>query len=80
MSIHASGQMYPEIIYILSQNKSYVRAIDFGEHLVYSKPSASGAKQCYELKQPCMKSETPPLMIHWITSGGACSAVIRSGG
>lgn len=43
MSIHESGQMYLESIYILSQNKSYVRAIDVGEHLGYSKPSVSRA-------------------------------------
>ena len=43
MSIHESGQMYLETIYILSQNKSYVRAIDVGEHLGYSKPSVSRA-------------------------------------
>ena len=43
MSIHESGQMYLETIYILSQTKSYVRAIDVGEHLGYSKPSVSPA-------------------------------------
>ena len=43
MSIHESGQMYLETIYILSQNKSYVRDIDVGEHLGYSKPSVSRA-------------------------------------
>ena len=43
MSIHESGRMYLETIYILSQNKSYVRAIDVGEHLGYSKPSVSRA-------------------------------------
>ena len=43
MSIHESGQMYLETIYILSQTKSYVRAIDVGEHLGYSKPSVSRA-------------------------------------
>ncbi len=43
MSIHESGQMYLETIYILSQNKSYVRAIDVGEQLGYSKPSVSRA-------------------------------------
>ena len=43
MSIHESGQMYLETIFILSQNKSYVRAIDVGEHLGYSKPSVSRA-------------------------------------
>ena len=43
MSIHESGQMYLETIYIFSQNKSYVRAIDVGGHLGYSKPSVSRA-------------------------------------
>ena len=43
MSIHESGQMYLETIYILSQNKSQVRAIDVGGHLGYSKPSVSRA-------------------------------------
>ena len=43
MSIHESGQMYLETIYILSQNKSYVRAIDVGGHLGDSKPSVSRA-------------------------------------
>ena len=43
MSIHESGQMYLETIYILSQTKSYVRAIDVGEYLGYSKPSVSRA-------------------------------------
>ena len=43
MSNHESGQMYLETIYILSQNKSYVRAIDVGGHLGYSKPSVSRA-------------------------------------
>lgn len=43
MPIHESGQMYLETIYILSQNKNYVRAIDVGEQLGYSKPSVSRA-------------------------------------
>lgn len=43
MSIHESGQMYLETIYILSQKKAYVRAIDVGEYLGYSKPSVSRA-------------------------------------
>ena len=41
MSIHESGQMYLETIYVLSQKKAYVRAIDVGEELGYSKPSVS---------------------------------------
>ena len=43
MSLHESGQMYLEAIYILSQNSPHVRAIDVGEHLGYSKPSVSRA-------------------------------------
>ncbi len=43
MSLHESGQMYLEAIYILSQRSPYVRAIDVGEHLGYSKPSVSRA-------------------------------------
>ena len=30
MAIHESGQMYLETIYILSQNSTFVRAIDVG--------------------------------------------------
>ena len=43
MSLHESGQMYLEAIYILSQRSPHVRAIDVGEHLGYSKPSVSRA-------------------------------------
>ena len=43
MSLHESGQMYLEAIYILSQTTPNVRAIDVGEHLGYSKPSVSRA-------------------------------------
>ena len=43
MSIYESGQMYLETIYILSLSKNYIRAIDVGEHLGYSKPSVSRA-------------------------------------
>ena len=43
MSLHESGQMYLETIYVLSQKSSCVRAIDVGEHLGYSKPSVSRA-------------------------------------
>ncbi len=39
MPIHESGQMYLETIYILSQKSTYVRAIDVGEQLGFSKPS-----------------------------------------
>lgn len=43
MPIHESGQMYLETIYILSQKSAYVRAIDVGEQLGFSKPSVSRA-------------------------------------
>ena len=43
MAIHESGQMYLETIYILMQTKSFVRAIDVGEQMGYSKPSVSRA-------------------------------------
>ena len=43
MNIHESGQMYLETIYVLSKEKSLVRAIDVGEHMGYSKPSVSRA-------------------------------------
>ncbi len=38
-----SGQMYLETIYVLSQKSNYVRAIDIGEEMGYSKPSVSRA-------------------------------------
>ena len=43
MELHESGEMYLETIVILSEKKSFVRAIDVGEHLGYSKPSVSRA-------------------------------------
>ena len=43
MAIHESGQMYLETIYILSQNSTFVRAIDVGEQLGFTKPSVSRA-------------------------------------
>ena len=43
MSIYESGQMYLETIYILSQKKAHVRAIDIAEQMGYSKPSVSVA-------------------------------------
>ncbi|MBM6925454.1 metal-dependent transcriptional regulator [Pseudoflavonifractor phocaeensis] len=43
MAIHESGQMYLETIYILLQKNSYVRAIDVGEQMGFSKPSVSRA-------------------------------------
>lgn len=43
MGLHESGQMYLETILVLSKDSKYVRAIDVGEHLGYSKPSVSRA-------------------------------------
>lgn len=43
MSLHESGEMYLETIYVLSQKSNAVRAIDISEHLGYSKPSVSRA-------------------------------------
>ena len=50
MSIYESGQMYLETIYILSQKKSHVRAIDVGEQMGYSKPSVSRAMSLLKKK------------------------------
>ncbi|MBQ8648556.1 MAG: metal-dependent transcriptional regulator [Clostridia bacterium] len=43
MSIQESGEMYLETIYILSKKNSFVRSIDVGEYMGYSKPSVSRA-------------------------------------
>ena len=43
MHLQESGEMYLETIYILSKKSSYVRSIDVGEHMGYSKPSVSRA-------------------------------------
>ena len=43
MSIHESGEMYLETIYILSQSGTPVRSIDISEYMGYSKPSVSRA-------------------------------------
>lgn len=43
MSLHESGQMYLEAIYVLSGQRPVVRSIDVGEYLGYSKPSVSRA-------------------------------------
>ena len=43
MNLQESGEMYLETIYILSGEKSVVRAIDVGEYMGYSKPSVSRA-------------------------------------
>lgn len=43
MSIHESGEMYLESIYVLSKRQGHVRAIDISEYMGYSKPSVSRA-------------------------------------
>ncbi len=43
MHLQESGEMYLETILILSKKQPYVRAIDVGEYMGYSKPSVSRA-------------------------------------
>lgn len=43
MNVHESGEMYLEAILVLSQKSSFVRSVDVGEYLGYSKPSVSRA-------------------------------------
>ncbi len=43
MHLQESGEMYLETILILTQKSPYVRAIDVGEYMGYSKPSVSRA-------------------------------------
>lgn len=43
MHIQESGEMYLETIYLLSKEKSSVRAIDVSEYMGFSKPSVSRA-------------------------------------
>ena len=43
MSLQESGEMYLETIYVLSMKNPYVRAVDVGEYMGYSKPSVSRA-------------------------------------
>ena len=43
MALLESGEMYLETILILSQKSSFVRAIDVGEYMGFSKPSVSRA-------------------------------------
>lgn len=43
MNLQESGEMYLETIYILSQKSDFVRAIDVGEYMGFSKPSVSRA-------------------------------------
>ena len=43
MQLQESGEMYLETIYVLSKTNNYVRSIDVGEYMGYSKPSVSRA-------------------------------------
>ena len=43
MALLESGEMYLETILVLSKTKPYVRAIDVGDYMGYSKPSVSRA-------------------------------------
>lgn len=43
MALQESGEMYIETIYVLSQSRTNVRAVDIGEELGYSRPSVSRA-------------------------------------
>ena len=43
MVLKESGEMYLETIYVLRKDKAFVRAIDVGAELGYSKPSVSRA-------------------------------------
>ena len=43
MGVHESGEMYMEAIYVLSKKNGFVRSVDVGEYLGYSKPSVSRA-------------------------------------
>ncbi len=43
MGLQESGEMYLETIYILSKERSDVRAVDVGDYMGYSKPSVSRA-------------------------------------
>lgn len=43
MRLQESGEMYIESLYVLSKQRQFVRAIDIGEYMGYSKPSVSRA-------------------------------------
>ena len=43
MHLQESGEMYLETILILSKKSPFVRSIDVGEHMGFSKPSVSRA-------------------------------------
>ena len=43
MNVHESGEMYLEAILVLQRRQDFVRSVDVGEYLGYSKPSVSRA-------------------------------------
>ena len=43
MSLHSSGEMYLETIYLLTSQSDAVRALDIAEYMGFSKPSVSRA-------------------------------------
>ena len=43
MHLQESGEMYLETILVLTRKNDYVRSVDIGEHMGYSKPSVSRA-------------------------------------
>ena len=43
MSLHESGEMYLETIYVLSKKSNTVRSLDVAEEMNFSKPSVSRA-------------------------------------
>lgn len=43
MNVHESGEMYLEAILVLSRKSGFVRSVDVGDYLGYSKPSVSRA-------------------------------------
>lgn len=43
MNVHESGEMYLEAILVLGNQNHFVRSVDVGEYLGYSKPSVSRA-------------------------------------
>ena len=43
LHLQESGEMYLETIYLLSKERTHVRAVDVSEHMGFSKPSVSRA-------------------------------------
>ena len=43
LHLQESGEMYLETIYVLTRESNFVRSVDVGEHMGFSKPSVSRA-------------------------------------